>query len=974
MSNENWTSERVRETFLGYFESQDHSRMASASLIPVGDPTLLFTSAGMVQFKHYFTGEAEPPNKRLTTSQKCFRTPDIEEVGDATHNTLFEMLGNFSIGDYFKKNAVDFAVELMTEGYGIPLEKFAAAVHETDDETRELWVNKGIPRELVYSYGDDENWWGPAGDEGPCGPCSELHYDYGPGNGCGEADCVPNCKNYKDNGEACDRYVELWNLVFMQYYHHLDGSRTNLPAPSVDTGMGFERLVRILQDVDTGYETDLFTPIITKVEDISGHKYGEDTESTYAIRVVAEHGRSVTFLVADGVVPGNEGRGYVLRRVIRRAIRYARRLGIEGNFLGEIADATIEKMGDIYPELVNNREFIHTVLGLEEDRFQQSFDTGWRILAEESNGLTSALLRLYEFIVDFDQNLSVLSAVTIEGRAISPLNVFEDKVRDLGENRVQPTIRAQFRQAVSEPILQHGPSIVQGDQCAKEQAIVTANTIPGNLAFTLWDTHGFPVEMTSEIASEQGVQVDMEGFERAMAAQREQSRAGAQFGDDRAKIRVYEGLGVGGTAFLGYETLSASSVVVGLIADDEVADSVSEGEEVEVVMVATPFYSEGGGQIGDAGEISGADGSIRVHDTQEVMPGLTVHFGKVTQGTVSMGETVDAYVDPIRREDTARNHTATHLLHAALRQVLGAHVRQAGSLVSPDRLRFDFTHVQQVTDEEMWQVQLLVNEKIRQNARVLKDEDTYQEAIRRGALAFFGDRYDERVRLVEIANGETFSFEVCGGTHVQQTGEVGSVYVLGESSIGAGMRRIEAVSGRAAERMVWERFHREERVARTLQTSTQEVEARVRALMEENDALQREREAMERRLSLQSAEALLDSVQEVAGVSVLAVRATSANADSLREMGDYLRDKMRSGVVVLGSVINERPMLVSMVTTDLISDKGLNAADIARTAARAIGGGGGGRPDVAQAGGRDASKLDDALALVPGIVTESISE
>ena len=876
----------MRETFLGYFESQQHSRMASASLIPVGDPTLLFTSAGMVQFKHYFTGEAEPPNRRLTTSQKCFRTPDIEEVGDATHNTLFEMLGNFSIGDYFKERAVDFAVELMTEGYGIPLEKFAAAVHETDDETRELWVNKGIPRELVYSYGDDENWWGPAGDEGPCGPCSELHYDYGPGNGCGADDCVPNCKNYKDNGEACDRYVELWNLVFMQFYHHLDGSRDNLPAPSVDTGMGFERLVRILQDVDTGYETDLFTPIISKVEEISGHKYGEDIESTYAIRVVAEHGRSVSFLVADGVVPGNEGRGYVLRRVIRRAIRYARRLGIEGNFLGEIADSTIEKMGDIYPELVNNREFIHTVLGLEEDRFQQAFQNGYSLLTQDLEGAT---------------------------------------------------------------------------------------TLPGEVVFRLWDTHGFPVEMTSEIASEQGVEVDMEGFGRAMAAQREQSRAGAQFGDDRAKIRVYESLGVGGTAFLGYETLNASSVVVGLIADDEVVTSVLEGQDVEVVMVATPFYSEGGGQIGDAGEIAGAEGSIRVHDTQEVMPGLTVHFGKVAQGSVSMGETVDAYVDPMRREDTARNHTATHLLHAALRQVLGPHVRQAGSLVSPDRLRFDFTHVQQVTDDEMWQVQLLVNEKIRQNARVLRDEDTYQEAIRRGALAFFGDRYDERVRLVEIANGETFSFEVCGGTHVGQTGEVGAVYVLGESSIGAGMRRIEAVSGRAAERMVWERFHREERVARTLQTSTQEVEARIRALMEENDSLQREREAMERSLSLQSAEALLDSVQEVDGVKVLSVRATAANADSLREMGDYLRDKMRSGVVVLGSVINDRPMLVSMVTSDLVSDKGLNAADIARTAARAIGGGGGGRPEVAQAGGRDASKLDDALALVPGIVSESVA-
>ena len=884
MTTDVWTSEKIRETFLSYFESKGHSRMASSSLIPIGDPTLLFTSAGMVQFKSYFTGEAEPPNHRLTTSQKCFRTPDIEEVGDATHNTLFEMLGNFSIGDYFKKEAVDFAIELTTEGYGFPLEKFAAAVHDTDDETRELWVAKGIPRDRVYSYGDDENWWGPAGDEGPCGPCSELHYDYGEGLGCLEDDCIPNCKNIMDNGDVCDRYVELWNLVFMQFYHHLDGSRTDLPAPSVDTGMGFERLLRILQDVDTCYETDLFTPIVTEVERISGKSYGEDSESTYGIRVVAEHGRSVTFLIADGVVPANEGRGYVLRRVIRRAIRYARRIGIEGNFLGQIAEVTIEKMGEIYPELVNNRDFIQTVLKLEEDRFQQAFENGYAILSE-----------------------------TLEG----------------------------------------------------------ADVLPGDVIFRLWDTHGFPVEMTQEIAAENGVEIDMEGFEREMAAQREQSRAGAQFGEDRAKIRVYESLGVGGTAFLGYESLRTSTVVVGLIADDQVTNDVSDGQDVEVVLLQTPFYAEGGGQIGDAGDISGDNGRITVTDTQEVMPGLIVHFGKVAAGSVSLGETVDAHVDPIRREDTARNHTATHLLHAALRQVLGLHVRQAGSLVAPDRLRFDFTHVQPVTDEEMWQVQLLVNEKIRQNARILRDEDTYQEAIRRGALAFFGDRYDERVRLVEIANGDTFSFEVCGGTHVDRTGEVGVVYVLGESSIGAGMRRIEAISGRAAERMVWERFKREERVAQTLQTSPAEVEERVQALMAELDDLQREQEAMARRMSLQAAEGLLTQTQDVDGVTVLSARATAASADSLREVGDYLRDKLGSGVVVLGAVVNDRPMLVSMVTRDLIDSRGLNASDIARGAARVVGGGGGGRPDVAQAGGRDASKLDDALAQVPDLVREA---
>ena len=887
MTTENWTSERIREKFLSYFESKGHSRMASSSLIPVGDPTLLLTSAGMVQFKPYFTGEAEPPNRRLTTSQKCFRTPDIEEVGDATHNTLFEMLGNFSIGDYFKREAVDFAVELMTEGYGLPLEKFAAAVHDTDDETRGLWMAKGIPAERVYSYGDDENWWGPAGDEGPCGPCSELHYDFGAGHGCLQDDCAPNCKNVMAaSGDVCDRYVELWNLVFMQFYHHLDGTRADLPAPSVDTGMGLERLTRIMQRVDTSYDTDLFTSIVARVEEISGKSYGDDTEESYAIRVVAEHGRSVTFLVADGVVPGNEGRGYVLRRVIRRAIRYGRRIGIEGNFLGRISDVAIEKMGTIYPELVNNRDFILTVLRLEEERFQQAFQNGYAILTD---------------------------------------------------------------------------------------ALEDTDILPGNVVFRLWDTHGFPVEMTQEIAREQRVEVDMEGFEREMAAQRERSRAGAQFGGDRAKIRVYESLGIGGTAFLGYETLRASSVVVGLIEGDEAVDEVSEGQDVEVALVQTPFYAEGGGQVGDSGEISGGGGRIIVSDTQEVMPGLIVHFGKAAQGTVSMGETVDGFVNPVRREDTARNHTATHMLHAALRQVLGPHVRQAGSLVAPDRLRFDFTHVQQVTDEEMWQVQLLVNEKVRQNARVLKDEDTYQEAIRRGALAFFGDRYDERVRLVEIANGDTFSFEVCGGTHVGRTGEVGAVYVLGESSIGAGMRRIEAVSGRAAERLVWERFNRDKRVGSKLVAAIDDIEDRVQRLLDERDELQRENEALQRRLSLQSADGLLDSAQDVDGVAVLAARASVSNADSLREMGDYLRDKLGSGVVVLGTVINDRPMLVAMVTSDLIEAKGLNAADIARGAARAVGGGGGGRAEVAQAGGRDAGKLDDALALVSGLVRETVS-
>ena len=875
------SGDEIREKFLSYFEARGHSRLASSSLIPVGDPTLLLTTAGMVQFKPYFTGEAEPPNKRATTSQKCFRTPDIEEVGDATHNTLFEMLGNFSFGDYFKSNAVDFAVELMTEGYGIPLDKFSAAIHHTDEETRGLWEAKGIPADKVYSFGDDENWWGPAGDEGPCGPCSELHYDYGAEYGCLQDNCAPNCTNVMAGGVVCDRYVELWNLVFMQYYHHLDGTRTNLPAPSVDTGMGFERLVRILQDVDTAYETDLFTPIISAVERVSGKSYN-NPDDTYAIRVVAEHGRSVTFLIADGVVPGNEGRGYVLRRVIRRAIRYARRIGIEGNFLGEIADATIDKMGKVYPELVNNRDFILTVLRLEEERFQQAYQNGHNMLSEALEGV---------------------------------------------------------------------------------------DTLDGGTAFRLWDTYGFPLEMTQEIASEQGVTVDTEGFGREMRAQRQRGRASAQFGEERAKIRQYESLGVGATQFLGYEQISASSPAVGLIADDEVSSEATAGQSVEVVLVQTPFYAEGGGQIGDAGTLTGPDGVIEVHDTQAVMPDVIMHFGKVSEGTVRLGDTVEANVNPMRREDTARNHTATHMLHAALREVLGPHVRQAGSLVAPDRLRFDFSHVQPVTDDELWQVQHLVNEKIRQNSSVHRDEDTYSSAIQRGALAFFGDRYGERVRLIEIANGDTFSFEVCGGTHVHHTGEVGSVYILGESSIGAGMRRLEAVSGRAAERLVWERFNREDGLASMLNTTPSELGNAVQRIQEETDDLRRQLATLERQNSLQAAEILLDSKQDINGVSVLSARTEASNADSMREISDWLRDKMGSGIVVLGAVINDRPTISVGITRDLV-DGGADARDYARDLGRIIGGGGGGRPDMAQAGGRNADKLDDAIAAAADIVRQ----
>ena len=885
----------IREAFLSYFEAQGHSRVASSSLIPVGDPTLLLTTAGMVQFKPYYSGEAAPPNQRLTSSQKSFRTVDIDEVGDATHLTLFEMLGNFSIGDYFKKDAIRFALDMLDTKLGLPRERFAITVHDTDEEALGLWQDVGVPASRIYKFGDADNWWGPAGDEGPCGPCSELHYDFGEGKGCLQSDCGPNCENTMNaDGEVCNRYVELWNLVFMQFYHHLDGHRTPLPAPSIDTGLGLERAAVVMQDVPTIYETDIFRPMVQRAEEIAAKRWGADRDTDYALAAIAEHGRSATFLIADGVVPGNEGRGYVLRRLIRRAIRHGRLLGLEDPFLGNIAEVTIDKMGGVYPELVNNQEFIYTVIRLEEERFQQAFQNGYNILTD-----------------------------ALDEAKASATDAVED----------------------------------------------AESTLAGDTVFRLWDTYGFPVEMTQEIAREQGIAVDIAGFEREMEAQRQRGRASAQFGEERAKIRLYESLGVGATRFLGYDQISASSPIVGLIADDAVVSEALAGQDVEVVLVQTPFYAEGGGQVGDAGILTGPDGSVEVRDTQAVMPDVIVHFGKVNDGVVRLGDTVEAQVDPVRRQDTARNHTATHMLHAALREVLGAHVRQAGSLVAPDRLRFDFSHVQPVTQAELWQVQLLVNEKIRANASVRRDEDTYASAIRRGALAFFGDRYGDRVRLIEIANGDTFSFEVCGGTHVGHTGEVGSVYILGESGIGAGMRRLEAVSGRAAERLVWERFSQQDGVSRMLQTSPPELEARIGDLLAEIDDLRRQLEATERRNALQAAELLLDMRQDVNGVSVLAARVDASNADSLREISDWLRDKMGSGIVILGAVINERPTISIGITRDLVA-AGADAREYARDLGKIIGGGGGGRADMAQAGGRDASRLDDAISGAPDLARQ----
>ena len=878
------TSDEIREAFLKYFEDKGHLRVQSSSLIPVGDPTLLLTIAGMNQFKPYFSGQQTPPRQRLTSAQKCFRTPDIDIVGDATHNTLFEMLGNFSIGDYFKNEAIEYALEFLTGKLNLPEEKFYITIHHTDDEAQEIWENIGVPKERIYRFGDEDNWWGPPihGSEGPCGPCSELHYDFGSDRGCLKNDCAPNCENLMSTGEKCTRFVELWNLVFMQYYHHPDGTREKLPAPSIDTGMGLERATIVMQDVETMYETDIFASLIAQVCSISGHKYGEDLETDYAIRAIAEHTRSSTFLTADGVVPGNEGRGYVLRRVIRRAIRLARKLGLEESFMSPIAESVIVKMKATYPELYNHKEFILSVLKLEEERFQQAFENGFTML---------------------------------------------------------------------------------------EEAMENSSTLEGDLVFKLWDTYGFPVEMTQEIGAERNITVDMTGFEKEMEAQKNRARSHAQFDGDHARVRLYEELGVGNTNFTGYETLNGKSVVVGLISMGLSVTEVSQGEELQLVLRETPFYAEGGGQVGDGGTIGNSECEIAVHDTKEVIPGLIVHYGILSKGTISIGDTVQSHVDPIRRDDTARNHTATHMLHAALRHVLGPHVRQAGSLVTASRLRFDFSHIKAVTPEEMWQVQFLVNEKIRHNAEINRSEDTYSGAIEKGALAFFGDKYGETVRLVEIANGDTFSFEVCGGTHVNQTGEVGAVYILGESSIGAGMRRIEAISGREAERLVWQNMQRDSRIADILQTTPSDIEDRIMAISDQISSANNQIQKLERQMSALAASSLLDEVQIVNEIKVLTSITEDPSAELLRSTGDWLRDKLGTGVVAIGSIVNENPMVVCMITPDLV-EKGMNAVNIVQEVAKIIGGGGGGRPESAQAGGKDSSKLREALSIVPSMISD----
>jgi alanyl-tRNA synthetase len=874
------TSDELRDAYLNFFAEKGHAIIPSDSLIPHGDPTLLFTSAGMVQFKDYYLGKVIPSNPRLASCQKCFRMTDIESVGDASHLTFFEMLGNFSIGDYFKKEAIAWAWEFVTAWLKLPPERLWATIYLDDDESFQYWKDVGVPEERILRFGEKDNFWGPAGDTGPCGPCSELHYDFGEEVGCGKADCKPNCE--------CGRFSEIWNLVFTQYNQDEGGNRTPLPKPNIDTGMGLERTIAAVTGKTSVYQTELFTPLLDCVAALCGKKYGVDKEIDVAMRVVAEHGRGITFLIGDGVIPSNEGRGYVLRRLLRRAALFGRRLGLDKPFLTEIARTTIEHMGYIYPEVKQREGFILKLIELEEARFSGTLNAGLELL----DGILGELA----------------------GR---------------GEKEIS-----------------------------------------GKQAFKLYDTYGFPVELTREVAHERDVTVDEAGFEQEMAKQRERARkaeltvSGKKAASELASLsRSYET-----TPFVGYHDLKHKSVIIDLLVDGSTVDAVEKGQNVNLVLETTPFYGEMGGQVGDAGQVRGVSGQFTVDDTIRIPPDIIVHQGKVADGTLAVGDEVEAEVDETRRLDIARNHTATHLLQHALRSVLGEHVQQRGSLVVPDQFRFDFSHLNAMLREEIESVQHRVNEKVRQNLRVYDEEVPYKQAISEGAIALFDEKYGDMVRVLRIGE-PPLSSELCGGTHINSTGEIGFFQIIGESSIGAGLRRIEAVTGRGAEAYVKKRLAGLEHIARSLHILPGEVESKVIDIAAECDTERRSRQALEKELARMRIESLLSQAEEIKGIKVLVARVPSSRIEILREMADLIRDKLKSVILVLGTISEGKPMFLAAATPDLVS-RGYDAGKIVREVAKVAGGGGGGKPNLAQAGGKYKDKLDEALREAKGLIRE----
>jgi len=897
------STNEIRQLWLEYFQELNHEIVPSDSLVPANDPTLLFTNSGMVQFKDTFLGLEKRPYRRATTSQKSLRVSgkhnDLENVGPSPrHHTFFEMLGNFSFGDYFKRDAIRFAWHLLVDELGMPLERLWFSVYTDDDEAERLWIETGASPDRVLRFGKKDNWWS-MGDTGPCGPCSEIHFYWG------DLD-----KQVPDGVNKDDEYLEIWNLVFMQYDAKPDGTLEPLPAPSVDTGAGLERIASILQGKDNNYDTDAFAPIMERIQGLLDQTAAHRQQNLARYRAIADHSRSITFLIGDGVMPGNEGRSYVLRMILRRAARFGKLLGFEGPFLAQIAEVVIEQMGVHYTDLLAKREFILQTITEEEERFQRTLTLG----------------------------LSLLDDLIERLRA-------DDKT-----------------------------------------------VIPGDDAFHLWDTYGFPVDLTRDIAGDQGFTVDEESFRRALDAAKSRSRATVQdkigldmsvYAELLADLQRQDLVDKTGVKHLIYENVAeVDTTVVGLIVDGQRVQEAHVGTRVELVLPETPFYAESGGQVGDTGEIyyfpEDMDvpvWTVEITDTRRRLPGLIVHVGTVVEGTVRVGDEAHAAIDTERRWDIMRNHTGTHVLHAVLREQLGTHAHQAGSLVAPNRLRFDFTHTQPIGKAELLEMERRANEIVLTNYRVNTRWTNYKRAVQEGAMALFGEKYGDEVRVVsfgeETSDGSAVSMELCGGTHVDSTAEIGSFRIVSESSVAAGIRRIEAVTGRGAEELIEERMALLDRAAARLHTKPADLEAAMAQLQEENQQLQKELAQLRQKMAQQETQSLLNQAVQVDGFSVLSTPVNVADVETLRQMSDWFRDRLGSSVVVVGSVINDKPMLVAAVTPDLIN-RGMHAGNLVRDIAKIIGGSGGGRPNMAQAGGKDSDKLPAALEQVSGWVKQNL--
>ena len=867
------TGSEIRELFLKFFEENNHTIVKSSSLIPKSDPTLLFTNAGMVQFKDVFLGLDKRSYKRATSAQKCVRAGgkhnDLENVGHtARHHTFFEMLGNFSFGDYFKKEAIEFGWKLMTEVYKLPVEKLWITVFKEDHDASELWQKViGLPQDRVLKMGEKDNFWS-MGDTGPCGPCSEILIDQGKEFSCGKETCAPGCE--------CDRYLELWNLVFMQFDRDSNGKMTPLPNPSIDTGMGLERITAVLQGVKSNYETDLLRGVIARVEEISGKSYGRNDNDDVSMRVIADHARAVTFLISDGVFPSNEGRGYVLRRILRRAVRHAKMLGIEEPCLYKITSRVKDIMKDAYPELEENIAFVAEVVKNEEERFFETIDRGLELLK-----------------IEIDKH--------------------------------------------------------------KAEKI-----IPGDVVFKLYDTFGFPVDLTEDIASEAGLGLDFAGFEKEMEQQRTQSRK-AWKGDSEDEFEsLYKEFVSGGltSIFTGYDKTSDAGRIKALIKNGMLVDSAEEGDEVQLIADQTPFYGESGGQVGDRGTIEAEKGFAQVSDTKKPLPGIIVHHTVIKKGTLWVGDKVELKVDEKFRYGVESHHSSTHILHAVLREVLGTHVGQAGSLVAPGRLRFDFTHHSAIDVKDLRKMEEIINERIRWDDNVIIETDvSYDDAIKRGAMAFFEEKYGDKVRVVSIGD---YSVELCGGTHLNSSGEAGLFKIVSEGASSAGVRRIDALAGKSAWDFIRGKEETLNEASQLLRVPESDVISRLKKLLEENEAVKAELDTYKDKALSEKAGDLMDNIKDVNGTKVLSAEISGADAGQLRKVWDDVKSKLDSGIAVLGSRANGKAFILIGVTKDLT--KKYHSGNMVKQLAPIIGGRGGGKPDLAQAGGDNPDNLDRALS------------